>query len=195
MPWAASQVAWAGPGVLDVLVVPASRRRREAGRHCGLRGPYAGEGYRAAGVHLAGLGGRVRGGQPISTVRRCRKDHPAARCITGLLSLSLRPGTTGSEGGGAGPLGNGSGKRHGRTLCGCRPGYGGDGVVSPGGDGGGSGRGGDGGTGHGRVIRDCRRGDASAVAGRLAAGAQPQETRARGTARAMMTAPTRKAWV
>ena len=41
MPWAASQVAWAGPGVLDFLVVPASRRRREAGRHRGLRGPKA----------------------------------------------------------------------------------------------------------------------------------------------------------
>src|SRR6266851_4309594 len=124
--------------------------------------------------------GEYGGGQPISTVRRCRKDHPAARCITGLLSLSLRPGTTGSEGGGAGPLGNGSGKRHGLTLCGCRAGYGGAGVVSPGGDGGGSGRGGDGGTGHGRVIRDCRRGDASAVAGRLAAGAQPQENQGEG---------------
>src|SRR5260370_8649740 len=49
--------------------------------------------------------GEDGGGQPVSTGRRCRKDHPAGRCITGLLSLSLRPGTTGSEGGGAGPLG------------------------------------------------------------------------------------------
>jgi hypothetical protein len=49
--------------------------------------------------------GEDGGGQPVSTVRRCRKDHPAAGCITGLLSLSLRLGTAGSEGAGAGPLG------------------------------------------------------------------------------------------
>jgi len=141
MPWAASQVAWAGPGVLDFLVVPASRRRREAGRHRGLRGPKAvadqvvvcgrfprgrpATGGRAAagaswaaatGARLARAAVRLAfiwpapaggygGGQPVSTVRRCRKDHPAARRVTGLVSLSLRPGTTGSEGGGAGPLG------------------------------------------------------------------------------------------
>ncbi len=117
MPWAASQVAWAGPGVLDFLVVPASRRRREAGRHRGLRGPKAiadqvvgykrfPEGVRpqgagrpraswaaATGARLAkatvrlafiwpASAGEYGGGQPVSTVRRCRKDHPAARCIT-----------------------------------------------------------------------------------------------------------------
>jgi hypothetical protein len=117
MPWAASQVAWAGPGVLDFLVVPASRRRREAGRHRGLRGPKAiadqvvyewfpggrpatggraaagaswaaaaGAGLAKATVRLAFIwpasAGEYGGGQPISTVRRCRKDHPAARCVT-----------------------------------------------------------------------------------------------------------------
>src|SRR6266705_3860952 len=175
MPWAASQVAWAGSGVLGFLVVPASRRRREAGRHRGLRGPKAiadqvvvcerfPEGVRPQGA------GRPRASWAAATGAR----------LANLLSLSLRPGTTGSEGGGAGSLGIGSGKRHGLTLCGCRAGYGGAGVVSPGGDGGGGGRGGDGGTGHGRVIRDCRRGDASAVAGRLAAGAQPQENQGEG---------------
>ena len=58
---------------------------------------------RLAFIWPASAGG-YGGGQPVSTVRRCRKDHPAAGCITGLVSLSLRPGTTGSEGGGAGPL-------------------------------------------------------------------------------------------
>src|SRR6266576_889548 len=48
MPWAASQVAWAGPGVLDLLVVPASRRRREAGRHHGAAVP---EGPSGGRVH------------------------------------------------------------------------------------------------------------------------------------------------
>jgi hypothetical protein len=68
-----------------------------------------GAGLAKAAVRLAFIwpasAGEYGGGQPIGTVRPCRKDHPAARCITGLVSLSLRPGTTGSEGGGAGPLG------------------------------------------------------------------------------------------
>jgi len=70
MPWAASQVAWAGPGVLDFLVVPASRRRREAGRHRGLRGPkaivdqvvvYESGSPRASGHRGPGGRGRVLG--------------------------------------------------------------------------------------------------------------------------------------
>src|SRR5256714_2316360 len=134
MPWAASQVAWAGPGVLDFLVVPASRRRREAGRHRGLRGPKAvadqvvvcgrfprgrpATGGRAAAgaswaaatearlaraaVRLAFIwpapAGGYGGGQPVSTVRRCRDGHPAGPRRIGPMSLSPRHGPTRAQG-------------------------------------------------------------------------------------------------
>jgi hypothetical protein len=92
--------------------------------------------------------------------------------------------TSGSPATAAAPIPPGT---HGRCLPTRRD--------SPGGDGGGSGRGGDGGTAHGRVIRDCRRDDASAVAGRLAAGAQPQEDQGEGDGEGDDDRPGRKAWV
>jgi len=169
MPWAAGQVAWAGPGVLDFLVVPASRRRREAGRHRGLRGPKAiadqvvvcerfpgGVRPRGAGQPRARPGPRRPGLGRRRLPCGWRSSGRPRRASTGEASRSARCGGAG------------------RTIR--RPGASRRSVTVAE-------------TGHHRVRRR-RRGTAG-----WPPGCSRRRTRARGTARAMMTAPTRKAWV
>src|SRR2546430_4478231 len=98
MPWAASQVAWAGPGVLDFLVVPASRRRREAGRHRGLRGPKA----MADQVVVCG---RFPRGRPATGGRAAAGASWAAATGARLAKAAVRlafiwPASAGEDGGG-----------------------------------------------------------------------------------------------
>jgi hypothetical protein len=72
-----------------ILAVPVPVEVMAMARAGGAGASWAaatGAGLAKATVRLAFIwpasAGEYGGGQPISTVRRCRKDHPPARCIT-----------------------------------------------------------------------------------------------------------------